>query len=290
MNLKHMSALKQRLIISGISTVGTLAALYFSQIPWFKPIYTILIACIIGGAMWELDQISKSKGFNPNEKLGITLSTLFIFALALSTQYHWANIFPEILLLITLLSCFLYYFARGSSPLNNLSITLFSIAYLTIPLSCILLVTYFFPPGSSQDNRWWVLYLLTVTKMADTGAFFVGKKFGAHQLAPYISPKKTWEGALGGLVTATITSILLTFVAHRLDPGAFNLSFWHSVILGISVGIAAQFGDLAESLLKRDAGVKDSNQLPGLGGVLDIVDSLVFTAPLVYIFLKGYAL
>lgn len=289
MNLNTMSSLQQRLIIGAISTFVTLTVIYFSQHPIVKPILTLLLAAIVGGAMWELDQLAKVKGFKPNEKLSIILSTLYIITLSLSTQYSWANILPEILMLITLISCFLYYFARGTAPVSNLSMTLFGLSYLTIPLGCILLIAYFFPSDHPQDNRWWLLYLLTVTKIGDTGAFFIGREFGRHKLAPYISPKKTWEGAIGGLASATVASVLLAQAATILDPGGFSLSLFQSIWLGICVGIAAQLGDLAESLLKRDAGIKDSNQLPGLGGILDVVDSLVFTAPMVYIFLKGFA-
>ena len=124
--------------------------------------------------------------------------------------------------------------------------------------------------------------------MTDTGGFFIGKKFGKEKLAPYISPKKTWEGALGGFVAAIFSSIAVVFFASIFDPEAFGLTLWQSIWLGAGIGICAQIGDLSESLLKRDGGIKDSNQVPGLGGMLDIVDSLVFSAPLVYIFLKVY--
>lgn len=127
--------------------------------------------------------------------------------------------------------------------------------------------------------------------MTDMGAFFVGKKLGRHQLAAQISPKKTVEGAIGGLVTAVISSALIPPLASWIDsPFALQVTLWQTLILGCLIGILSQIGDLGESLLKRDAGIKDSNQLPGLGGVLDMIDSLVFTLPLGYFFLYTHFL
>src|SRR5262249_52359659 len=94
------------------------------------------------------------------------------------------------------------------------------------------------------------------------------------------SPKKTWEGAISGFVAALGTSVLL----RQLLP--LDLALWQALFLGCCISILAQFGDLAESLLKRDMNLKDSNQVPGIGGVLDILDSLVFTSPFIYLFLK----
>jgi phosphatidate cytidylyltransferase len=149
-------------------------------------------------------------------------------------------------------------------------------------------IAYFFSENSVNDGRWWLLYLLVVTKMTDTGGFFVGKKFGKEKLAPYISPKKTIEGALGGFLAGILSSVAIMFLASIFDPGAFGLTFAQSIWLGAGISLCAQIGDLSESLLKRDGGIKDSNQMPGLGGMLDIMDSLVFSTPLVYIFLKVY--
>lgn len=287
MILKQLTPLQQRLTLSSVVTLFVLFIIFLSPVPAFKPIFVAVIAASIGMAMWELNNIARAKGLEPAEKLGITMGVLYAFSVALSTQYSWARLIPELVLLFSLLSIFLYYFAKGVSPFMNLSATVFSIAYLAVPLSCMILIAYFFEASDQQDGRWWLLYLVAVTKMTDTGGFFIGKQFGKQKLAPYISPKKTWEGALGGLCCAIATSLIIKIIAVIFD-GAFSITLWQSLWLGAVMGIVAQCGDLAESLLKRDGGIKDSNQLPGLGGMLDIVDSLVFTAPLVYIFLRAY--
>ncbi len=129
----------------------------------------------------------------------------------------------------------------------------------------------------------WLFFLIAVTKATDTFAYFVGKRYGHNYFVPKLSPKKTIEGALGGLAAAIITALLFLPL--------FPHSSWVELsLLGLSLGVAAEFGDLAESLLKRDANIKDSNVLPGFGGVLDIVDSLIFTTPLLYCYLKAKSL
>lgn len=286
--LNQLTPLQQRLAVSGIGTVVSLFLIFLAPVPAFKPIFTLFIAATICVAMWELYQIFKAKGLEPASKAGITFGALYAIAVSISTQYKAAEMLPEFILLISLLSCFLYYFSRGKSPLQNLSATVFSIAYLAVTLGCMIRIAYFFSPDSLQDGRWWLLYLLVVTKMTDTGGFFIGKKFGKEKLAPYISPKKTIEGALAGFFAAILSSLAIMFLASVFDTGAFKMNLWQSIWLGAGIGICAQIGDLSESLLKRDGGIKDSNQMPGLGGMLDIVDSLVFSTPLVYIFLKVY--
>lgn len=285
--IKQMSHLKQRLIVSSLATIILFMAIWLSAYPFFKPIFTLLIAGVVGTAVWEFYQIAKSKGSQPPIILGIALSTFYILANAVSTQYAETTAIHEIALTVILLSCFLYFFVKGENPLLNIAITLFGIVYLTIPLSCTININYFFSKTGGQDGRLWFFYLVGVTKMTDIGGYFCGKLFGKHKLAPYISPKKTWEGTFGGLLGALGFSLAFAFSIQIFDlTTSFSLTLLQSAWLGIILGMIAQIGDLSESLLKRDAGVKDSNHLPGLGGMLDIVDSLVFAAPIVYIFLR----
>ncbi len=123
----------------------------------------------------------------------------------------------------------------------------------------------------------WVLLALLATFSVDTGAYFVGKAIGRHRMAPRISPGKTWEGALAGLVAAVAATVLLAIAL------ALPLETWKACILGIGIGLVAQAGDLLESALKRVAKTKDAGQIiPGHGGLLDRLDSIVFTLVLVY--------
>jgi phosphatidate cytidylyltransferase len=123
-----------------------------------------------------------------------------------------------------------------------------------------------------------------VPKFCDIGAYFTGRFLGRHPMTPVLSPKKTWEGAAGGLAAATATTIVL----DRMPPVHWlREDLGLEIAFGVSVGIAAMLGDLAESLIKRDCGRKDASQVvPGFGGILDVVDSVLFAAPVVYVWLR----
>ena len=130
-------------------------------------------------------------------------------------------------------------------------------------------------------GRSWLIFALLTTFATDSGAYFVGRLAGRHKMAPQLSPGKTWEGAAGGLTAAASVALLLSL----LPPQYLNLglAWWQPALIGMAVGIAAQAGDLLESALKRWAGVKDAGALfPGHGGMLDRLDSLLLTLPLVY--------
>lgn len=287
MNFEKMSHFKQRVAVSLVAIVFLLVSITFSFKPFFKPFFALIVAGVVGLAVWEYCQIARSKGLDPLNRLAITFSTFYILALAWSMHYGWLSVVPQIVLALAMLCFFLYFFIKGNDPFINLATSVFSVAYLTIPLGCIISINYFFAADGSQDGRWWVLYLIAVTKMTDIGGYFFGKKLGHTRLAPYISPQKTWEGTIGGLVMAIAMSFFFYLLMGLFfETRPIQLTFWQSLVMGVLIGIFAQLGDLSESLLKRDGGVKDSSHLPGLGGVLDIVDSLVFTAPLVYIFLQ----
>ena len=130
-------------------------------------------------------------------------------------------------------------------------------------------------------GRSWLIFALLTTFATDSGAYFVGRLAGRHKMAPQLSPGKTWEGAAGGLTAAVSVAMLLSL----LPPQYLNLGLdgWQPALIGMAVGIAAQGGDLLESGMKRFAGVKDAGSLfPGHGGMLDRLDSLLLTIPLVY--------
>jgi len=160
---------------------------------------------------------------------------------------------------------------RAGHALVNWVWTLAGIIYIGWMLS------HFIPLRALDDGREWVLFLLFATFATDTAAFFCGRAWGKRSLAPAISPGKTWEGAIGGFLAAIAASLVLATILGLPIP------YWQVTILGILIGIFAQLGDLSESLLKRSAGVKEAGTLiPGHGGILDRLDSIVFTVVVVY--------
>jgi phosphatidate cytidylyltransferase len=137
-----------------------------------------------------------------------------------------------------------------------------------------------------EDGQAWVLFVVLATFASDTAAFLFGSRFGRHRLAPEISPNKTWEGAIAGLAGAAAAGLLFTAATVFTGDNPLyidGLAIWQAVLLGMIVSVFGQVGDLAESLLKRNAAAKDSGGVfPGHGGVLDRIDSIVFAGIVVY--------
>lgn len=275
---------QQRLLMSSLGILGLAFSIYYSFSSYFIPIFLILNAAVISFALIEYYHLASNKGFQPLTSFGIGFSIIYVLAIAIGLYNPSYAGLPSMVLLFSLLVLFLLFFKHQSLALGNLAITLFGIGYLTIPLSCALRINYFFSDISLEDGRLWLTYVLLISKMTDVGAFFCGKILGKYKLAPSISPKKTIEGALGGSGAALIASMIFVFFVSHFSN--FHMTFFQSIWIGLTLSILSQLGDLSESLLKRDAGVKDSSHLPGLGGVLDIVDSLVFTLPFVYLLLQ----
>ncbi|MSU34182.1 MAG: phosphatidate cytidylyltransferase [Pedosphaera sp.] len=169
---------------------------------------------------------------------------------------------------------------NNSGGLTAVSTTLFGLLYVPWLLNFIQKITFF--PGI--DGRFYVLFFIVVTKFSDLGAYVVGSLIGRHKMIPRISPGKTWEGFGGALVTSTAASLILASVLGNKLPGMTPI---HAVLLGVVLGCSAVVGDLIESTFKREAGLKDSGNLfPGIGGILDLLDSLLFNAPLMYLYLR----
>jgi phosphatidate cytidylyltransferase len=156
------------------------------------------------------------------------------------------------------------------------SLTLAIAIYLGWPMSLFPLLRGF--QVGISNGFWWALVVLFGVWGFDTGAFFAGHFFGRHKLAPRISPGKTWEGVAGGLVLSVTAALLIT-----IRP--LGVPWYLAILLGVLIAVAATLGDLAESLIKRQTHVKDSGQfMPGHGGILDRVDSLLFAVIVVFVF------
>ena len=175
---------------------------------------------------------------------------------------------------------------RDVAPVPTMAYTLFGLMYVIWMFNFMNKIVYVSPRTVDHmvTGQFYVLFLMVVTKFSDMGAYIVGTCIGKHLWVPHISPKKTWEGFFGALAFSTAASYGLV----RLMPGHLALlNGTHAIILGLLLGFAGVVGDLAESVLKRGTGVKDSGRmLPGIGGALDLVDSLLFTAPLLFMYLR----
>jgi phosphatidate cytidylyltransferase len=243
-------------------------------------------------ALWEFYRMLDHRSL-PNFKVtGMICGTVML----VGSFYYFAKIgpaqsydFETAVLLFFLLTVFarqMFARLRHDEPLQTMAYTLFGLLYVLWLFNFITKIVYVMPRTSSGavTGQFYVLYLIAVTKFSDMGAYLTGSVIGRHLMVPHISAKKTWEGFFGALVFALLCSLAL----FKLMPGHLSVLTWtHATILGLLLGFAAVIGDLAESIIKRSTGVKDSgNLLPGIGGALDLLDSLLFTAPLLFFYLR----
>jgi phosphatidate cytidylyltransferase len=254
--------------------------------------FFVLIGVLGLLALWEFYGMLDHKGL-PSFKV----TAMFCGSVMLcGSFYYFSKIGPEhsydfemAVLLFFLLTVFtrqMFDSLRDDAPLQTMAYTLFGLLYVLWLFNFMTKIVYVVPrsPTGAVTGQFYCLYLIVVTKFSDMGAYLTGSMIGRHQLIPHISPKKTWEGFAGAL----FFSLLASWGLLRLMPNKLSALNWtHATVLGLLLGFAAVIGDLAESIIKRSTGVKDSgNLLPGIGGALDLIDSLLFTAPLLFFYLR----
>ncbi len=274
-----MSELTLRILSALVAVPVVVATVYLGDAALASLLgVTAALAC------WELFRMAERTGARPIAWLGIPLAA----AVPLAVHGYQLRLFgPPLALavLIPLVVLGVAIWARGVAgrPLASAAVTVFGIVYVGATLSFAYGLRYHrFAIGALAGSAL-VLLPVVLTWGSDTGAYFAGRTFGKRKLIPSVSPGKTVAGAVGGLIATVIVAYLYSRFALR--PAAqLALSPWGAVIFGTIISVAAQVGDLAESLLKREADVKDSSRLiPGHGGVLDRVDSLLFTLPVGYL-------
>lgn len=275
----QMSNLQQRLWVGSIVTLVAFLVVSLSHRTFFGPLFVLSVALIALVALQEFFSMAAKKGAKPMLRFAQIFSVAYLLSLAAGAYFGSVTSLPLMLLILTLFTPFFYCLKKKEASILSLSVTFFGLVYITVPLGMLVQINYFFSKENSFYGLLWLFYLILVTKLNDTAAYFVGSRFGKTPFMSKISPKKSFEGAIAGLCGSLLAS--LGFYIFSPLP----ISLMQSILLGLVLGVMAMVGDLAESMLKRDAGVKDSNNLPGLGGVLDMVDSLLFTAPVLYLFI-----
>jgi phosphatidate cytidylyltransferase len=287
MKFKPMADLNRRLVVSLILGIVVTFLIAFSTSSFVSLLLMLFVAALAAVGIWEYAQLAVNKDIRPATKWMVFASVAEVAALYASLLFVDFPQLPVLVLAVAMVLFFLLHFKDTANALCTIAVEFFGVAYVAAPLSLTLGVLYPVPhQGIPQEGRWWLVYLIFVTKIVDVGAYFVGRLWGKNKLSPNLSPKKTIEGAIAGFISAVLASMLIYFAGNRFFGGNFSLCFSESIWLGMMIGVFGQMGDLAESLLKRDAVVKDSNTLPGFGGVLDMVDSLLFTTPIVYFFIR----
>jgi phosphatidate cytidylyltransferase len=258
----------------------------------YEPGFFVMLTLLAMVGLWEYYTMLDHKRL-PNFKIIGMFCGIVMSAGSFYYMSHWGVTHAQDFELLALIGCVLVVFARQMfqktrdlSPLETMAYTLFGLFYVPWMFLFVSKIVYVLPRDAAGHvtGHLYVLWLLVVTKFSDMGAYLTGSLIGRHPLVPHISPKKTWEGFFGALVFSTAGACGLV----ALKPAWFSyLSQRDAVILGLGLGFAAVIGDLAESIVKRSADVKDSGSLlPGIGGSLDLIDSILFTAPLMYFYLR----
>ncbi len=280
--------LKVRLFIGSISVLVVGFLIYFAQNPILQWIIACSVALLGIVALWEYINLLKIKGILIPFWLLSSLAGIYILANYIATRQENFLVVVNGIVVVFFFAVFLYNFYEIEGAIINIATSFFGVLYIIVPLGLLLKILYPSTMNASlTDGRLWMTYLIAVTKITDMGGYFVGKMWGKSKLAPHLSPGKTLIGGIAGFFCAILLSLAFFLMSKYLQLESFKLSLLEAIILGGLIGIFSQLGDLAESLLKRDAKVKDSNSIPGVGGVLDFLDSLLFTIPILYLFLKA---
>ncbi len=233
-----------------------------------------IIAAAIG--QYELYTMARARGITPLTILGIVLGALVVLKVyrpihpSLGGPYFWIT-----LCVLAVMTARLFSRRPVEGALEDIAVTLFGIFYVA------LLFSFQVSIHAGSPGKKWLVFLYLVIWASDTGAYYVGTAFGKHRLYERISPKKSIEGLLGGVSASVLVAVLCKL---WLVP---SLGIIEAAVLGAVLALAGTVGDLAESLIKRSAGVKDSGTIiPGHGGILDRMDSMLFAAPVLFFYLR----
>ncbi|MDI6732189.1 MAG: phosphatidate cytidylyltransferase [Candidatus Margulisbacteria bacterium] len=242
---------------------------YYGGIP-----FLVLILFLALASINEFYNMMRNKDFHPAYWVGNFFTIFFIVFAYYALKRNWepahSAIFTGAALATMIATLFLK--QRPKEAIVDIAVTLLGMIYIGWFFS------YFLFIRALTDHGGYLLFMMVTIWALDTIAYFIGKRFGKHKLWPSVSPQKSIEGAAAGFIFCLIAAAVFGYYA------GFEMA--HSLILGAIIGIVAQFGDLVESLIKRDAGVKDASSLvPGHGGMLDRLDSFILAAPVVYYYL-----
>lgn len=256
-----------------------LGGLFLLSLLIYKELFVLLAAAAAGAGAWELSSALRLKGWYVPRVPAVVGSVLIMPATYYGgAELQWLGALVIVAALILWRTVHLFW-ERREAPMQAIAHTLrdyaasaFVVIYLPLMTSFTMLLL------RREDGAAWVIGFVATVALIDTAGYLVGRKLGRHKLAPGVSPKKTWEGLVASISAGTITAVSFTVIFLGLD-------WWVGLILAAVLLLAAVFGDLAESLIKRDLGVKDmSSLLPGHGGIMDRLDSILPSALITYLF------
>lgn len=245
---------------------------------WF---YFAFIAFLLLQASREFSAIYKKGGFNPNSII-LIFSVFVLVLFRYFFEFKYSDLLLALIFLVSMAAFTIKYETSQQQSPIDLAITLFGVLYFGWVGS------YFISVMSLDGGKWWLLLCMLIIAIADSGAYFVGRKIGKNKMSPKTSPKKTWEGYFGGVLVGIVGGLLIGLLFHQFNP---NINIFNSLSLGAVLSIITPLGDLGESMIKRHLNVKDTgNLLPGHGGVMDRIDTWVWAVCIGYYFITLFFL
>lgn len=251
--------LRQRLLVSIILLPVGLTLVHFGGLP-----FNLFIILVLGAAAWEYCNLFFMGSYAPATLL---VTGGVVILAAVRVYFDWSVTLGALAALtLAVMTYHLLAYERGRDQAAvDFAISAGGVLYLG------LIGPYLISLRAIPDGKWWFLVAIPAVWFADAGAYFIGSRFGRRKLAPRLSPKKSWEGLYGGIISSIIATTLLAAIWHIAAP---DVTFWKGALIGLVMSVLTPLGDLGESMLKRQFGVKDSSHiLPGHGGVLDRIDS-----------------
>lgn len=240
-------------------------------------IFTLVIGLV---SFFEFSKMVSKRRFLPNQLIGF-----FSIALIIINSFYRFLDFELLTLIIIPVVLLSELFRRKESSIANVSTTLLGIFYIGLFSSALVLIREYYSDSNFLYGQggYLIIAVFVTIWVCDSAAYFIGSATGKHKVLPRVSPNKSWEGAIAGFIFSIITMVVAQSIV--LD----FLTLTDAIVIGLIVGTLGQAGDFVESQIKRDANVKDSSSLiPGHGGILDRFDSLLFSAPVIYLYLKFF--
>jgi phosphatidate cytidylyltransferase len=269
--------LRERVIVAAILLPIGLALIYLGG--WA---FSAMIMLILGLASWEYARIFTTGGYRPASVLMVIGAILLAFGRAWN-DFQSADWLISMLILASMTHHLIAYERGRDQSASDFAVTLSGVFYVGW------LGSYLISLRNLPNGMWWILIVLPAVWLADSGAYFIGRAIGRRKFSPRLSPKKTWEGYIGGIFVGTIGTVGLAIIWNLIQPEVVTI--YQAILIGLVVSIIPVLGDLGASMVKRQFGVKDSsNLIPGHGGVFDRIDSWIWAGVLGFYIVQWFVL